>query len=182
MKSVSKIVLALAMSVGMIASAAPAHAFNLFGVQINTYAEYPCQKQIEARQIPSYYQLKSAPAMAESAASLDEVVHFDTKTDKPTVASKALIKHVAWKLKSPAYKGAHVTVNGFTDNKGNDAKNQRLSYHRALTVMHSLVAHGVPASMLSAQGFGKENPVASNDTAAGRAANRRVTFTVTTPY
>ena len=84
-------------------------------------------------------------------------------------------------LKSPAFAGKKVVVAGYTDNVGKTARNQRLSYHRALRVMHALIANGVPASMLSAQGYGKENPMASNATPQGRAANRRVGFIVVNP-
>jgi OOP family OmpA-OmpF porin len=67
-----------------------------------------------------------------------------------------------------------VHVNGFTDSVGTDAYNQALSERRANAVMSHLVDRGVPASRLTATGFGETNPVASNKTAEGRALNRRV--------
>jgi OOP family OmpA-OmpF porin len=65
-------------------------------------------------------------------------------------------------------------VEGHTDNTGSDAYNQALSVRRANAVLKYLVDAGVPASRLSAQGFGESQPVADNDTAEGRAQNRRV--------
>jgi chemotaxis protein MotB len=76
----------------------------------------------------------------------------------------------------------HLVVDGYTDNqpvgsilrrKGIDS-NEALSQKRAENVMAYLVAQGVQQDMVSAKGYGDVNPVASNDTANGRALNRRV--------
>jgi OOP family OmpA-OmpF porin len=63
---------------------------------------------------------------------------------------------------------------GYTDSKGSASYNQKLSEKRAKAVMNALIAKGVNPKQLSAVGMGKLNPVASNDTAAGRAQNRRI--------
>ncbi len=81
---------------------------------------------------------------------------------------------------------AHITVVGYTDNVpiGPELRaqgitsNQQLSLMRAQTVMNYLISQGVNPSALSADGEGDANPVASNDTAAGRAQNRRVELTL----
>jgi OOP family OmpA-OmpF porin len=65
-------------------------------------------------------------------------------------------------------------VEGHTDSTGADAYNQALSERRANAVLKYLVDAGVPAARLSARGFGESEPVADNDTAEGRAQNRRV--------
>lgn len=67
-----------------------------------------------------------------------------------------------------------VSVDGYTDAIGTEAYNQALSERRANAVMGHLVDRGVSATRLTATGFGESNPVASNDTAEGRALNRRV--------
>ena len=67
-----------------------------------------------------------------------------------------------------------VTIVGHTDSTGNDAINDPLSRERALAVRDYLSARGVAPSRLSVAGRGSHEPVASNDTEAGRAANRRV--------
>jgi OOP family OmpA-OmpF porin len=67
-----------------------------------------------------------------------------------------------------------IEVQGHTDNVGADAYNLKLSDARAGTVMQWLMAHGVPATQLSAKGYGKAVPVADNATETGRAKNRRV--------
>jgi outer membrane protein OmpA-like peptidoglycan-associated protein len=71
-----------------------------------------------------------------------------------------------------------VSVEGHTDAVGTDAYNQGLSQRRAATVRGYLVDHGIDAGRLSSVGFGESKPVASNDTADGRAQNRRVELLV----
>lgn len=63
---------------------------------------------------------------------------------------------------------------GYTDSTGGAQLNQRLSVERAQAVTNYLAQHGVNYSHLSAQGRGPADPIASNDTSAGRAMNRRV--------
>ena len=79
-----------------------------------------------------------------------------------------------------------LVVNGYTDNapigaqlrrQGIDS-NQVLSEKRADNVMQYLISQGVKEDMISAKGFGEQDPVASNDTAQGRAQNRRVELTL----
>ena len=67
-----------------------------------------------------------------------------------------------------------VRVEGNTDSIGTEAYNQGLSERRAESVRSHLIGRGVPASRLTAVGFGESQPIASNDTAEGRALNRRV--------
>jgi len=81
---------------------------------------------------------------------------------------------------------AKILVNGYTDNvpigpglkSQGITSNQELSQKRAETVMQFLVSQGVNPSLVSAQGFGEAEPVASNDTSEGRAQNRRVELTL----
>jgi OOP family OmpA-OmpF porin len=67
----------------------------------------------------------------------------------------------------------HVVVEGHTDSIGSDAYNQRLSERRAKAVRDYLVREGIDASRITTRGYGESRPVASNDTAEGRAQNRR---------
>ncbi len=72
------------------------------------------------------------------------------------------------------YPGLKVEVAGYTDNRGSRTYNEKLSQRRAEAVRSYLVEHGVAAEQLMARGYGPENPVAGNETAEGRALNRRV--------
>jgi outer membrane protein OmpA-like peptidoglycan-associated protein len=67
-----------------------------------------------------------------------------------------------------------VTVEGYTDSTGSESTNLALSQRRAQSVRDFLVARGVPLERLKAEGKGESSPVASNDSASGRALNRRV--------
>jgi OOP family OmpA-OmpF porin len=67
-------------------------------------------------------------------------------------------------------------IAGHTDSAGNDAENQALSEARAGAVLDALLARGVREDALSAVGHGESRPVASNDTAEGRARNNRIEF------
>jgi outer membrane protein OmpA-like peptidoglycan-associated protein len=77
-----------------------------------------------------------------------------------------------------AYPGLNIEVDGYTDNVGGDDMNQKLSENRAGAVRDYLVEQGVTTNSVSAKGFGNTLPVASNDNAAGRQANRRVELVV----
>ena len=69
-------------------------------------------------------------------------------------------------------------VEGHTDNVGNADYNKKLSGRRAESVMKWLTGHGVDKKRLSSQGYGKDEPIDTNETDAGRANNRRVAFTI----
>jgi peptidoglycan-binding protein ArfA len=93
-----------------------------------------------------------------------------------TPDDEPILTQVADKLK--ACPTAHATINGYADNSGTEAINIPLSTQRAGTVADFLVAHGVARDQLIVKGLGSMNPVAGNDTAEGRAKNRRVEIVV----
>ncbi|SEN44130.1 Outer membrane protein OmpA [Sphingomonas gellani] len=72
------------------------------------------------------------------------------------------------------YNETLVDVYGHTDATGSDTYNQGLSERRAVSVADYLSGHGVQSQRIATRGYGKTQPIASNDTDAGRAANRRV--------
>lgn len=69
-------------------------------------------------------------------------------------------------------------VAGFTDSKGDDESNKKLSAERAKAVRDYLIAKGVPEANIVAVGYGEANPIADNNTPEGRRANRRIEFNV----
>jgi outer membrane protein OmpA-like peptidoglycan-associated protein len=73
-----------------------------------------------------------------------------------------------------AYPSLHVAVEGHTDGIGTDEYNQNLSERRAESVRDYFVQQGIPTGSIVARGFGKTEPIASNDTPEGRQQNRRV--------
>jgi len=77
-----------------------------------------------------------------------------------------------------AYPSLMLSIEGNTDSVGTDAYNQTLSENRAGSVRDYLGQQGIPAASMTSRGFGKTQPVASNDTSGGRQQNRRVELVV----
>jgi len=77
-----------------------------------------------------------------------------------------------------AYPSLHLQVEGHTDSVGTDEYNQQLSEKRAGAVRDYLIQQGISADAIEARGFGKSEPVASNDTPEGRQQNRRVEMVI----
>ena len=71
-----------------------------------------------------------------------------------------------------------IEIRGHTDNVGNDAENQTLSQRRAKAVYDFLIQNGIEATRLTYKGFGKTQPIDTNDTEQGRANNRRTEFVI----
>ncbi len=79
------------------------------------------------------------------------------------------------------YPENHIVIKGFTDSTGSVAANLRLSEDRARTIGNILIARGVSADKIKIIGMGAKISVAPNDTAEGRAKNRRVEIEITIP-
>jgi outer membrane protein OmpA-like peptidoglycan-associated protein len=73
-----------------------------------------------------------------------------------------------------AHPGLKLQVEGYTDSVGGDVFNQTLSENRANSVRAYLINQRIDPTSITAVGYGKSNPVASNDSATGRQQNRRV--------
>lgn len=103
--------------------------------------------------------------------------------DMPVAAQQTIRKIVP--ILAPKQQ-AKLLVNGYTDNvpigpglkSQGITSSQELSQKRANTVLQFLIVQGVNPNLVSAQGFGEQDPVASNDTPEGRAQNRRVELTL----
>ena len=77
-----------------------------------------------------------------------------------------------------AHSGLKLAVEGHTDGVGRESYNQTLSEKRAETVRDYLIEQGISDEFVSAQGFGKTHPLASNRTPEGRKKNRRVELVI----
>lgn len=107
----------------------------------------------------------------------ENTVNFDFNSANLTPLAKTNLDKLAGVLKSNP--DTNINVYGHTDSKGTDAYNQTLSEKRANSVVSYLTAKGIAKSRLFPMGVGEKEPVASNDTDAGRAQNRRVEFAIT---
>lgn len=108
--------------------------------------------------------------------SLDRV-YFNTGKSTLTNESLAQLKNLGAILK--AFPDATFKLGGYTDNTGAAAKNVLLSADRANAARMAVVANGIAPGRVTAEGYGQEHPIVSNDTPEGRAQNRRVDVRVT---
>ena len=107
----------------------------------------------------------------------ENTVNFDFNSSNLTTLAKSNLDKLVTVLKNNP--DTNINIYGHTDNIGSDAVNLRISGQRAAAVKNYFIAQGVSGSRLFTEGLGKSSPVASNDTDAGRAKNRRVEFAIT---
>jgi OmpA-OmpF porin, OOP family len=112
-------------------------------------------------------------AIAGEGRAVTQGVLFDTGSDRLRPESTPTLKEIAAMLGEHA--DLRLRIEGHTDAVGDDAANQVLSERRAAAVVAYLVAeHDIDASRLESVGVGEAKPVAGNESAEGRQANRRV--------
>ena len=104
--------------------------------------------------------------------SVRAVTHFDFSRANIRPADQAAILADVGKMSDVTWQT--VTATGHTDSVGRATLNERLSERRAAAVKAYLVGKGLDPSMIRTQGKAAQAPVASNDTSAGRAQNRRI--------
>ncbi|MBN2497126.1 MAG: OmpA family protein [Deltaproteobacteria bacterium] len=107
---------------------------------------------------------------------IKQKVYFQTAKWKILSRSYGLLRDVAQVLKD--FPKMRVSVEGHTDSQGSDSYNQGLSERRANAVREFLINQDIAPDRLRAIGFGESKPIASNRTARGREANRRVEFRI----
>lgn len=103
-----------------------------------------------------------------------EGVNFLTGSDTLTGTARTILDDVVSTL--DAFPDVRISVQAHTDSQGGEAANLALSRNRALAVVRYLTAQGVPLDRLEARAFGETQPIADNNTRAGRLLNRRVEF------
>jgi outer membrane protein OmpA-like peptidoglycan-associated protein len=104
-------------------------------------------------------------------------VQFALGSDTILPKSEQLVDEMARALKEhPELK--KIEIQGHTDSVGDDFYNLKLGQERSESVKRALVKRGVAPVRLTAKGYGEANPLAPNDTPAGRAKNRRVEFVI----
>lgn len=98
--------------------------------------------------------------------------------DKATLRNESVAELTRLVRIMNEYPNLKIEIGGHTDGKGSDDYNNRLSRDRAESVVNYLIDNGVDKSRLSFKGYGKAQPIASNDTEEGRQDNRRVEFKI----
>jgi len=132
--------------------------------------------QMRARMLQQLNQVLETKDTARGLIVNMPDVLFDTgKADLKSTARERLAKVAGILI---AYPDIRVEIDGYTDSTGSLEFNERLSQQRADSVRTYLSSQGVSSSAVTTQGFGPSQPIASNDTAAGRQQNRRVELVV----
>ena len=111
-------------------------------------------------------------AVAKALNSYAKTILFDTGKATIKEQSAAVLGDIIGILNE--YSNAKFNIEGHTDSVGSEKSNQKLSEERASSVMNYLIEHGIASNRLSAKGYGESKPLDTNNTAAGRANNRRV--------
>ena len=109
-------------------------------------------------------------------ASLSSDVLFESGSARLQPGADSKLLQIAEVLQR--YPRTYLDVTGHTDNRGTESFNDDLSQRRAQAVRDNLVKAGVDGSRISTRGEGERKPIAGNDTATGRATNRRVDITI----
>jgi chemotaxis protein MotB len=167
------------------------------GAVVSVVLLYGCVTETKYNALEQQYQQLQAALSADQA----QIVLLEGKL-KVTMVDQVLFLEGGFRLNSqakavlgklvPTLSGLQQTkiiVDGYTDNvpigpglkREGISSNLELSSRRADVVVDYLVNQGVNQNLISAQGFGESNPVASNDTPEGRARNRRIELTLVGP-
>ena len=125
-------------------------------------------------------QQKQMVAIQKGKLEIKEQVFFATGKSVIQSRSFKMLDQVA-KVLQQHPEVDKMVIEGHTDDRGNPESNRKLSQARAEAVKGYLVSKGVEPARLEAKGFGPDQPIASNKTEKGRAANRRVEFIIVTP-
>ncbi|QIG90574.1 OmpA family protein [Chryseobacterium sp. POL2] len=107
----------------------------------------------------------------------ENTVNFDFNSSNLTTLAKSNLDKLVVVLKNNP--DTNINIYGHTDSVGTDAVNMKISNQRASAVKNYFVTNGIASSRMFTEGLGKTSPIASNDTDAGRAQNRRVEFAIT---
>jgi OOP family OmpA-OmpF porin len=111
------------------------------------------------------------PEDVRCAERMPAAVTFKTASSRIDAKGRALLDAIAPCLRNGSYE-----IGGYTDNIGTADDNMKLSQARAESVRAYMILKGVDASRLVAVGHGADRPIGDNETAAGRASNRRIEF------
>ena len=157
-------------------------------------AEAPADAaETETTEVAEVEEITTAAA-AVVPASIEEVERCETELNALVQTTKIEFRIASAEIGAQSYgvldeiaaiakncAGTNIEIAGHTDSTGSEETNTLLSGLRAKAVADYLIAKDVPATRLTAQGYGPAQPIASNATREGRAQNRRIEFSVSAP-
>jgi OOP family OmpA-OmpF porin len=113
----------------------------------------------------------------DNKIEIHEKIQFEKSKANILEQSHSLLNEVVQVIKDNS-QIKKIAIEGYASSEGDDNFNKKLSDARAKAVRAYLVEHGINEDMLTAKGFGEEDPIADNDTEEGREKNRRVEFKI----
>jgi outer membrane protein OmpA-like peptidoglycan-associated protein len=134
------------------------------------------QKPVEPKKEENQVEPKEEPAKVEEPLMVRARIHFDFNKANIKKEYIPLLKEVAKVLKENP--NINLRIEGYTDDIGTKAYNQKLALKRAMAVKDFLVKEGIKPERIQVVGFGKEKYIAENPTPIGRLTNRRAEFIV----
>lgn len=149
----------------------------LGGLAGGTYGNFLDQQEAELRQTLQGSGVGIENTGQELIVTLPNAITFATNSTTVRPAFRSDLVQISQSLVQ--YPNSVVEITGHTDSSGTTEYNQGLSERRAIAVADIIAANGVPASRMRVFGGGEQFPVASNDTEAGKAQNRRVEIVIT---
>lgn len=150
-----------------------------YGFHAESDGYYPVSAHLDLTDLSRFDQVKRdltlAPLERGSSIRLNNVF-FDFDSDVLRTESAPELDRLVTMLKT--HSSMIIQIDGHTDDYGGFEYNMNLSRRRATSVVNYLVSKGIPAVRLIPRGYGKNRPVATNETEEGRQLNRRVEYTI----
>ncbi len=152
---------------------------NIRNTDADPYVGLPVKAEVSSKAEALKTSLTKAMEMGSTeemrTISLDNI-YFESGSSKLSPESESALSILKEAFdKNPKLK---VDISGHSDNTGDHNANVSLSMDRANAVKEYLTSHGIDATRMSSSGVGPDKPIASNDTPAGRAKNRRIEFKI----
>jgi outer membrane protein OmpA-like peptidoglycan-associated protein len=138
------------------------HSFDLTNDSLSAYQEIKKDIDLDKLKVGSRVVLKN--------------IFFDY--DKATLRSESIAELNRLKRIMQDNPSMKIEIGGHTDSRGADEYNNRLSKDRAQSVVNYLIENGIDKDRMTYKGYGKSQPVATNETPEGRQENRRVEFKI----
>ena len=148
---------------------------EIFGVRY--YFDDLCLSRIPIDEIETMCSPENLPETI-AAGKVINLRNVFFQTDSATLRAESVFQLEALLRLMTEYPAMVIEIRGYTDNVGNDDYNLALSSRRAKAVTTWLVDKGLDPARVSSVGFGEADPIETNETEAGRARNRRVTFLI----
>lgn len=152
---------------------------NNYGFMASADNYYSITENLDLKELTAYQEIEKnlylAPIEKEQAIRLNNIFFEFGKSALKEESYPELKRLIKLLNDNP---GITIELSGHTDNVGSDADNLTLSQNRADAVVTYLTQNGIKENRLTAKGYGKTQPVASNDSEEGKQLNRRVSFTV----